>query len=50
MSSIQITWTNDFHNLYRQSGHPLGKSRRGRKKWVKRYVVLALTALANETT
>lgn len=27
-----------LYSIYRESGHPLGKNRRGRKKWISRFV------------
>jgi len=28
----------DLFNIYRDKGYPLGKNRRGRKKWASRFV------------
>lgn len=41
-----------LQSKYTELHYPLGKSRRGRKKWIKRYIVKALTELAykNATT
>lgn len=31
--------------IYRDKGHPLGKNRRGRKKWITNFVIGALKRL-----
>lgn len=35
-----------INNEYQSLGYPLGKSRKGFKKWLKRYILNAMTALA----
>ena len=33
----------DLSDAYRDNGYPLGKSRRGFKKWMKRFIIKSLT-------
>jgi len=38
----------DLFQIYDEKGKPLGKNRRGRKKWVKRYIIKNVILKANK--
>lgn len=42
MAQIIINLTEALSNTYKRANHPLGKNRRGRKKWLKRFIVKAI--------
>ena len=48
MPKIDIEWDNGYNTIYESLGHPLGKNRRGRKKWLKRFLVHALKRIAQK--
>ena len=44
MAKVSVDALPDFQDMYRDAGHPLGKNRRGFKKWIKRRIIQALEA------
>lgn len=45
MPIIKIDALPEFFNMYKIAGYPLGKSRKGFKKWIKRRIYKSLEAL-----
>jgi len=39
MALIKIDFLQEFEKMYQDAGHPLGRTRRGRKKWLKRKII-----------
>ena len=45
---IKVDIHPEFIQMYQQAHYPLGKSRRGFKKWIKRKIIEALTAFVRD--
>lgn len=49
MAIIKVDVYPEYYELYKNARYPLGKSRKGFKKWIKRRMIEALKRLANES-
>lgn len=45
MSIVKVDVYPEYWELYRTANYPLGKSRKGFKKWIKKRMIKALTDL-----
>ena len=47
MAKIKLNLESYILQMYAKAGHPLGKTRKGRKKWLKRKIMTALIKWAS---